>query len=218
MVRLLTKYEKIIILYMEFCPARLNPGRRGVGNMFYKYGKRFSKLSAYACILWAGLCLASACAGAAPVKPSLPTPAPDSIPSPGNPGVPTVTTTTSTACSFTKWSLDFTRSGGFAGRTSSLQLSSAGELTILGTGGKPAGKASLTAGELAQIRQVLPAVCAFPAGHQPRMCPDCFTYRLDVRLDGRAYSAEATDVDLAGLGPLIQALSPLFTKAPTAQP
>ena len=116
------------------------------------------------------------------------------------------------------WSIDFTRSGGFTGRTVSLYVSSSGQLTAFDPEKNLVVRTDYAADELAGIRQLLQAVCPFPAGRKPAGCPDCFLYTLDVQMDGQTYSTRATDNDLAGLGPLIDALGKLLDKWLSAPP
>ena len=77
-----------------------------------------------------------------------------------------------------------------------------------------------SADELANIAQLLQEACPSlaTANSQPKGCPDCFYYSLQIEMGGQTFLAQATDVDMGNLGPLVGALNSLLDKALTSQP
>lgn len=122
-----------------------------------------------------------------------------------------------TDCNPAQWTIDFTRSGGFAGQTLSLHLLSSGSLTASGPGAQVRGKAP--ADKLAQIGQLLREACPYlgTAGGNLRDCQDCFSYSLQVGLAGQTFLTQVTEGHLGSLGPLIGALNSLLETALAGQ-
>jgi hypothetical protein len=174
-------------------------------------------------------CLAAALAGLAAACATAPTPAPTvpaatptipPVPLPAitkTPALPTATPT-DPACGSPNWSLDFTRSGGFAGKTLSLHLSSSGPLSATDPVKNLTVPIALSGTELDRMAGLLWAACPFKTQSMPATCPDCFSYTLEISMEGETYSAHATDVELAGLGALIQALNTLLTQSFSGRP
>ena len=126
---------------------------------------------------------------------------------------------TSDPCSAQDWSIDFTRSGGFAGRTRSLHLLSSGALTASEPEQNLEVRSEVSSDDLAHIGQLLHQACPFPAASEaPQSCADCFSYSLQVEMGGQTYLAQATDMNLGGLSPLMGALNSLLDAALTGQP
>ena len=117
-----------------------------------------------------------------------------------------------------EWTVDFTRSGGFAGRTVSLHLLSSGALTASEPESGTTVQSEISSEEAAQIGQLLQGALPFLVERRAQSCPDCFTYTLGVEIDGQTYAGQATDVDMGGLEPLIRALSALVGRALSGQP
>ena len=142
-------------------------------------------------------------AAPSPTSPLLPATGPSNppLPIPGS------------SCTAATWSVDFTRSGGLAGKVATFHLTSSGS----GIAARPDQKLTLSTqvapASLVQVGQLLEAACPFLSSSKPNSCPDCFTYVLQIQMDGNSFSARATDVDLAGLGPLIQSLSTILDQS-----
>jgi hypothetical protein len=151
--------------------------------------------------------LAAACTGGVTPTPINPSPIPTatvSIPAP---------TETRMGCSTTRWSVDFTRSGGIAGRTQSLHVDSDGTVSASEPARDLSAQSSLSPQEVADLGRLLQAACPFQSATKSVTCPDCFNYTLEIQLGGRSYPVRASDVDRAGLGDLIQALNQLLGKS-----
>jgi len=118
-----------------------------------------------------------------------------------------------------QWTIDFRRSGGFAGQTLSLQLSRNGKLIMKDGNNKITYAANITMEEITQIEGQLIQACPFQSEMrlnrkgQPDVCPDCFLYTLDIKMDGQKFSAQATDASIsASLRPLIDSMNVLLSK------
>jgi hypothetical protein len=124
------------------------------------------------------------------------------------------------SCNVSEWSIDFARSGGFAGITRSMHLLSSGSLTASEPKRSLDVQTEASADELAQIGQLLQEACPSlaTANSQPKGCPDCFYYSLQIEMGGQTFLAQATDVDKGNLDPLIGALNSLLDKALSGQP
>jgi hypothetical protein len=127
------------------------------------------------------------------------------------------TTLPQAGCNADQWSLDFTRSGGFAGRTLSLHLLSSGLLTASGQGAQV--RVKVPADKLALIGQLLREACPFPGsdGASPQNCADCFSYTLQIGMGGQTYFSQVTEGHLGNLAPLLGALNALLESALAGQ-
>lgn len=143
---------------------------------------------------------------------STPTPVTSSSPLPGT------TPTLSSQCTAATWSLDFTRSGGLAGKTASLHLTSAGPASAAQPDQHLVIATAIPPEDLTRIGKLLESACPFTSSLKPKICPDCFSYALNIQLDGHTYSAHATDVDLSGLGVLIETLNILLNQSLASHP
>ena len=111
---------------------------------------------------------------------------------------PAATPTRARACLDNVWSLEFQRSGGFAGFDETLTLNSSGELVVDSTNPQAAFNRSLSTQEVQRIADLLQAACPFEPASKATDCADCFLYAVTVRTEGEKYQFEATDVNLTG--------------------
>jgi hypothetical protein len=155
--------------------------------------------------------VAAACSGATPV--SIPSPFPETTPS----RLPD-STFPPFPCTATTWSLDFTRSGGLAGRIASLHLTSGGPATAAEPSQNLVIATALPIEDLTRVGKLLEAACPFASSARPTTCPDCFSYAMEIHMNGQTYSAYATDVDQSGLGALIQSLSTILDQSLSGRP
>ena len=104
--------------------------------------------------------------------------------------------------------------------TRSMHLLSSGALTASEPERSLDVRTQASADGLANIAQLLQETCPSlaMANSQPKGCPDCFYYSLQIEMGGQTFLAQATDVDMGNLGPLIGALNSLLDKALTSQP
>lgn len=149
-------------------------------------------------ILLIGLVL-SACAGM-PASTPLPEPA----------GTPT--SQLNTACSApTNWTIQYNRSGGFAGFNESLTLDNGGNLKVQSERPPADVQQTISKERVKAITELLVQACPFDIAKDKGDCADCFFYDLNIEMDGHAYSVQASDVTLTEeLHPLISALSQLL--------
>ena len=142
----------------------------------------------------------SACAGL-PVS----TPTPEPLGTPTSPS--------KVACSPpAKWSIQFNRSGGFAGLDESLILDSGGSLEVQSERPPKVVEMKVSQDQVDAITDLLVQACPFVIDlTKGNDCADCFVYDLNVQMDGQTYSVQATDVTLTKeLNPLIDGLSQLM--------
>lgn len=111
---------------------------------------------------------------------------------------PAATPTRARTCLDNAWTLEFHRSGGFAGFDESLTLNSSGELVVESTNPQAAFERSLSTKEIQRIAEFLRAACPFEPASKATDCADCFLYAVTVRTEGEKYQFEATDVNLTG--------------------
>lgn len=149
-------------------------------------------------ILFIGILL-SACRGA-PAS----TPLPEPLSTPAG--------SSSSVCSSpSNWSIRYNRSGGFAGFNESLSLDSGGNLKVQSERPPTDLQKTLSDDQVKAISELLVQACPFEINPDKGVCADCFTYNLDVEMNGHAYSVQASDVSLPeDLQPLIGALSQLL--------
>ena len=143
--------------------------------------------------------LLSACAGM-----SVDTPAPEPLQTP--------TSAPSTACnSPTDWTIQYNRSGGFAGFDESLTLHSDGRLSIHSERPPTDVEKTIPENNLNTIRASLVEACPFEVNSSDTNCADCFLYNLQIQMDGRDYNITASDGTLTEeLHPLIDMLNQLL--------
>ncbi|MGD8406735.1 MAG: hypothetical protein PVJ21_23965 [Anaerolineales bacterium] len=126
--------------------------------------------------------------------------------------VGTPTSSSKTACSPpAKWSIQFDRSGGFAGLDESLTLDSGGSLEVQSERPPTKVEMSVSQAQVDAITDLLVQACPFVNDStKGDGCADCFVYDLNIQIDGHIYSVQATDVTMSeDLHPLIDALSQL---------
>ena len=143
--------------------------------------------------------LLSACAGI-----SADAPAPEPLQTP--------TGTSSTACnSPSDWTIQYNRSGGFAGWDESLILHSDGRLSIQSERPPADVEKTIPESDLSEITKLLVDACPFEENLSDTNCADCFLYNLQIQMDGQTYKVTASDVTLTEtLRPLVDTLDKLL--------
>ncbi|MFZ5911252.1 MAG: protealysin inhibitor emfourin [Chloroflexota bacterium] len=112
------------------------------------------------------------------------------------------------------WSLEFHRTGGFAGFDQSLTVNSQGELEIQSEQPPAVSSGTLSPEELAELAEVLTGACPFETPADRAKCADCFVYDLAIQWGDRNYRLQATDVNLTEeLHALTGALGKYFQEA-----
>ena len=110
------------------------------------------------------------------------------------------------------WSIQYNRSGGFAGFDESLTLDSGGSLTVKSERPPVDEHRTISEDQVKTITDLLTQACPFEMGSgKGTTCADCFTYSLTVRMDGQTYAVKASDVTLTdNLHPLVDALNQML--------
>lgn len=124
----------------------------------------------------------------------------------------TPTSPSNSACSTpTNWTIQFNRSGGFAGFDESLTLDNGGNLTVQGERPAVNIEKTISDDQVKAITESLAQACPFIFPVNKDECADCFLYDLKVQMDGISYSVQATDMTVAEeMQPLISVLSKLL--------
>lgn len=140
--------------------------------------------------------------------------APASVPSPKPLGTPTRQPTKATCSPPSEWTVQYNRSGGFAGFNESLTLDSDGNLTIKSER-PPVGKQmTISVAQVEAITDLLVQACPFETDVEKGNCADCYFYELNIQMDGRTYSVQASDISLTEeISPLINELSQLLQES-----
>jgi len=99
-------------------------------------------------------------------------------------------------CIAADWSLEFHRSGGFAGFDENLTLNSDGKLTVNSNKPQTDFGRTIPADEVQRITDQLEAACPFEAASKADNCADCFGYALTVDTGNKTYRFEGNDVTL----------------------
>jgi len=129
---------------------------------------------------------------------------------PGPLGTPT--NSSAVACSTpANWTIQFNRSGGFAGFKQSLTVHSDGSLTIQSENPPANVQKSISKEQVSEITNLLAQACPFKMQPNDVGCADCFIYNLNIQMNGQSYGMLATDVTLTDeVYPLIDMLSQLL--------
>jgi hypothetical protein len=129
--------------------------------------------------------------------------------------VGTPTSRSSTACSApTNWTIQYNRSGGFAGFNQSITLDSSGNLTVKSERPPADMQETISDDQVKAISKLLGQACPFEMDSSKDSCADCFIYDLNIQMDGQTYTVHASDVTLTEeLQPLISALDQLLQNA-----
>ena len=109
---------------------------------------------------------------------------------------PAVTARRDVSCVTEDWSLEFHRSGGFAGFDESLTLNSDGELSVDSNNPQAEFHRTLPKDDLNHIVDQLEAACPFEAVSIQDDCADCFSYTLTIHTNSQIIRYQATDVNL----------------------
>jgi hypothetical protein len=105
------------------------------------------------------------------------------------------------------WTIEYHRTGGFAGFDQSLTLKSDGSLAVQSKKPPLEKQATLPADHLKAVNDLLVQACPFELAQSQGVCADCYMHSLEIQMDSRFYSVQATDTTLTEeLQPLIGAL------------
>ena len=105
------------------------------------------------------------------------------------------------------WTIKMTQSGGFAGVSRSVEVSSDGKYTVVDERAKKTVSGELTTDELSELNQLV-MTSKYVSAAKPNGCADCFVYDLEAQVNGEKLSVQLNDVSLpnSGLEPLVSYL------------
>lgn len=112
-----------------------------------------------------------------------------------------------------EWKIDFSLSGGFAGLSRSLSISSNGSAVAqdLRTGKRNV--SVISQDDLNNIAGMLAEACPFERKQMDGGCADCFEYKLNIFMDSKQYELRASDVSIPERSaPLIEYLRSYASK------
>jgi len=99
-----------------------------------------------------------------------------------------------------KWMVKMSQSGGFAGISRSIEISSDGAVTVKDERNGKIGKRQLTADELAKLTDLIRSASLKSPTGSPTECADCFIYHIEINSDGGKFTAQLDDVSLPDSG------------------
>jgi len=97
-----------------------------------------------------------------------------------------------------QWELAFQQSGGIAGVSRRLQVTSSGKALATDSGLGREISFQLSADEQANLEAILSSICISAAGVRPPRCADCFQYWIQLEGAGGRFEFWANDAGLAG--------------------
>lgn len=99
-----------------------------------------------------------------------------------------------------KWTVIMRLSGGIAGLSRSLEISSDGAATAIDERSGKTGKRQLTSDELTKLTGLINSASLKSPGGAPAGCADCFIYNLEISSDSGKFAAQLDDVSLPDSG------------------
>jgi hypothetical protein len=111
------------------------------------------------------------------------------------------------------WTLEMTHSGGIAGISRSIEISSDGSYTVSDhqAGTNRAGQ--LATDELEELGKIV-ATIQYSTVSKETGCADCFVYDIAIAATGKPFKARVDDVNMedSGLGPLVMFLRTIMER------
>ena len=112
-----------------------------------------------------------------------------------------------------EWKIDFAFSGGIAGQSKSLTISSSGNAIGQDLRKGEKHESIISQDGLRKIAGMLAQACPFGIKDTNNLCADCFGYKLIVSMNGRQYSFEGNDLNIPeNIAPLIGYLRIFISK------
>ena len=112
-----------------------------------------------------------------------------------------------------EWKIEFTLSGGLAGQSHSLSISSDGSIVVQDLRKEEKHESTISQDEIKKIAAMLTQACPFESKRTNSRCADCFVYMLNVSMNGKQYSLDANDLNIPeSSAPLIGYLGSYFQK------
>lgn len=152
------------------------------------------------CVLLFSILLA-ACGKAAPTQQSLPSPAP----------LPTLQQISSLTG---KWTVSMRLSGGIAGLSRSIEISSDGAVVAKDERNGKTAKRQLTSDELTQFADLVKSASFKSQGGGLTGCADCFNYNIEISSNSEKFTTQFDDTNLSdsGMGPVAEYLRKLMSQ------
>jgi hypothetical protein len=109
------------------------------------------------------------------------------------------------------WQISLAQTGGFAGVSRRLEISSNGEMTLTDERSQKQSTVQLSADKFARLKDLVVATQYRPIT-QPLGCADCFIYDLQIDNGSEKFQVQIDDVNLpnSGLQPLISFLAEML--------
>jgi len=128
---------------------------------------------------------------------------PEALPTQSSSGLPQLTG---------DWHIRMAQTGGIAGVSRTLDISSTGEMTVTDERTKKQAASQLSADQMTKLTELVVSTQYQPV-KQPTGCADCFNYNLQIDNETEKFQAQTDDVNLpaSGLEPLVRFLSELLT-------
>ncbi len=121
--------------------------------------------------------------------------------------------TQSQGCQFPiEWEIDYVLSGGFAGQSRSLSISSNRTMVVQDLQNGEKHESTISKDEVKKIAEMLTQACPFENSRKNNGCADCFVYRLHISMNGTQYSLETNETNVPENSvPLIEYLGSYLT-------
>jgi hypothetical protein len=105
------------------------------------------------------------------------------------------------------WHVSMAQTGGIAGVSRTLEISSSGEMTVINERSKKQTTTQLSTDKVAVLTELV-ASSKYQPISEPTGCADCFIYKLEISSAGEKFQAQLDDISLpdSGLQPLINFL------------
>lgn len=112
------------------------------------------------------------------------------------------------------WMVSLQLSGGFAGLSQSIDISSDGTAVAKNERSNKTVKRQLTSDELSQLMTLVKSASLKSPGGGLPVCVDCFNYNIQINSDGGKFTAQFDDVSLpdSGMSSLVKYLRELMDK------
>ncbi len=113
------------------------------------------------------------------------------------------------------WSIRMTLSGGIAGVSRSVEITSTGHVTATDSRLSKTSRLQLGADELTSLKKLI-SEASFTTPAVLVGCSDCFIYQVEINSGaGEPFAAQVDDtsIDTSGMGPLVRYLNELMARA-----
>jgi hypothetical protein len=111
-----------------------------------------------------------------------------------------------------EWSVKMTQSGGIMGLMRTVEVSSDGSITISDDRLERATTGKLSGDDLRMLRELVENTRVSARGDNVSVCADCFVYEIEIRSNGKTFTAQVDDMTMpdSGMEPLVTFLRSLM--------